>query len=339
MPANPVLEARLQALQSDFESVAGAPFETFYCPMTFRDEHVELCRGHILPKAFPDSARSWTVQRKDIDGFFGTTLEAEYVTLRHKGIRRAAEGLVDPGLARELQPKVRLRGKEVEFYRPKGTVPSHHTPVVVDCSHGPIQLVLKMSPSEILAAEGRDWELGFERDLRVPVLATALKSAHLTLFHLVGYRYVLSAAGHFVGWDVLGSFFSAQAGKSRAEARAAAHEHFKPYVNMVRPLLRFPDSLQGTLSDRKLYLCKTDAWPWAILLFVRTGKFMHSVVLPCFDQDHAVARYLRFLDGNDRSFTAYLTEFDGDQWKVSTEGKLFEWPESRFEDDFMIPAD
>lgn len=330
------LETRLAELRNDYGEVVGGPWATFFCPIAFRDEPVELCRGHVVPNAFPDSDRNWTVQRKDVDAFYGSVFEADYVALRHKGERRALDGLKDHRLKRELQPKVRMDGREIGFYKADGPVPTHHTPVVVQPDSARIELVLKIAPSDVLATEGRNWELGFERDLRVPVLVTALRSAHLTLFHLLGYRYALSAAGHFVGWDILGKFFTENAGTPRQQAIAEAPEHFGQFANLVRPLEAFPESLRGTVSDKKLYLCKTDAWPWAFQVFVRTGKFMHAVMIPCFQTDHSVVRYLRFLEGHEQEYTAYLTQFDGDQWNVSTEPATFTWPESRFDEDPAI---
>jgi hypothetical protein len=324
------LEDRAIKLQADFADLTGGRSDTFYCPITFEDGPVELCRGHIIPEAFPGSDRSWTVQRKDVDGFYGSTFEADFVALRHKGSRSAVEGLTDVQLGRELKPAFRLDDRQVEYYRPTGPVPPQHTPVCIDTATGPVRVVLKLAPSELLAAQDRRWELGFERDLRLPVLVTAIKCAHLTLFHLLGYRYALSAGGHFVGRDVLGRFFERNRGRSRSAVTAAGAAHFAQYSNMVRPLESWPEPLTGTLSDGKLYLCKTAAWPWAMMVFVRTGTFMHAVMIPCFEQDHAVARYLGFLNGQEVEVTGYLTEFAGEQWNVSTEPKRFHWPNSRF---------
>jgi len=65
------VEQKLETLRSDYTEVAGKPFLHFLCPMLFRDEDVALCRAHIVNAAFPDSSRSSTVQRADVDNCYG----------------------------------------------------------------------------------------------------------------------------------------------------------------------------------------------------------------------------------------------------------------------------
>jgi hypothetical protein len=69
----------LEALRTDYASVAGVPFQTFFCPVLFRDEDVELCRAHLVNQAFAGASRRWTIQRKDVDEFFGAFFESDFV--------------------------------------------------------------------------------------------------------------------------------------------------------------------------------------------------------------------------------------------------------------------
>jgi hypothetical protein len=69
-------QGKLELLRKDYKSIRGKPFNYFYCPILFRDENVPLCRGHIVNRAFPNSYRVWTAQRKDVDNFFWTYFEA-----------------------------------------------------------------------------------------------------------------------------------------------------------------------------------------------------------------------------------------------------------------------
>jgi len=70
-------QAKLEKLRSDYHQVRGAPFSHFFCPVLFSDEDVPLCKAHIVNLVFPDSSRIWTVQRKDVDNFYGSTFEAD----------------------------------------------------------------------------------------------------------------------------------------------------------------------------------------------------------------------------------------------------------------------
>ena len=55
----------------------------FFCPILMVEEKAELCKGHLLPQSV--GGRDWVVQRKDVDSFFGTFVEADFnhgVTIR-----------------------------------------------------------------------------------------------------------------------------------------------------------------------------------------------------------------------------------------------------------------
>ncbi|GEM_PF-3894094 len=78
------VENRLEVLRHDFASVAGKPFGHFYCPITHLDRATALCRGHIVPQTFQNSARDWVVQRKDVGGFYGATFEAGFAAILYK---------------------------------------------------------------------------------------------------------------------------------------------------------------------------------------------------------------------------------------------------------------
>ncbi len=109
---------KLDVLRKDYASVAGEPFQTFFCPVLFRDEAEELCRAHLVNQAFVGASRRWTIQRKDVDGFFGAFFESDFVKLQ---LRRAPEEepfaiLADRDRSRRLEPKVYLDDKRIEHY-------------------------------------------------------------------------------------------------------------------------------------------------------------------------------------------------------------------------------
>lgn len=330
----PDVERRLNDLKMDFEGVVGEPFKWFYCPFLYRDEDAQLCRGHIVNQAFSDADRQWTVQRGDVDNFFGSRFESDFVVLRRKGKHAAIEALADGTLRREMHPKILLDDQEVEhYYVGDGDVPPHHTELLLGTSGVPVRLGLKLKPSELLEAQDREWSVETARDLRVPALVSALKSAHLTLFHLLGYRYALSAGGQFLGREILGRFFEAHVRSRRSDAVTAACEHFAEHQNIVRPVLEWPGDVTGSLTDRRFYICRTPAWIWAVMVFVRTGAQMHAVLVPCFEDPHAIKYFFDFMRDPPGEFRAHFAELTADQWEHSPSSRIFDWPRSRLVDE------
>jgi hypothetical protein len=233
----------------------------------------------------------------------------------------------DPTLARQLRPEVRIDGQAVDFYRPRAGVPSKHTEVVLQREQGrPVHLALKLSPSEALAAQYGSWEIGFERDLRLPALVSLLKAAHLTMFGMLGYSWALSLAGRFVGHDILGQFFNDNRDRARSDILTAAGSHFCRFVNLVRPIKSALVGLRGTITDHYLYMCTGTDGPWAFIVLVRSGTDFHGVLLPIFEDAERSARYLRFVHDPAAPIHARVAKFQGDHWEVSTREQTIHWP-------------
>src|SRR5579864_5896390 len=109
-------QRKLETLRSDYEEVTGKSFTHFFCPILFKDEDVELCRAHIVNAAFPESSRNWTIQRADIDRFYGHAFESEFVNIQYRGPSLGDRVLGDPLLSRKLRPRIRIAGEEVEHF-------------------------------------------------------------------------------------------------------------------------------------------------------------------------------------------------------------------------------
>ncbi len=56
----------------------------------------------------------------------------------------------------------------------------------------------------------------------IPTLVSLIKTAHLSLFHLLGYRYAAFPSGRFIGRDIVGNFFLANASKPRRGVLSSA---------------------------------------------------------------------------------------------------------------------
>lgn len=328
---NQEVQERLASLRLDYLSVVGRPFEHFYCPILFRDEPAGLSKAHVINLAFPESERRWTIQRTDVDSFFGSLFERDFVLLAERGKHDLFDVLTNRRLSSRLRPKLLADGKPVGHYIPTGPVPASHSELAVYRDDGPpVRLALKIDPSETLSALDKTWEIGLDRDVRLPALVSLLKAAHLTLFDLIGYRYALSAAGHFVGWDVLGSFFVRNGARRRPQVLRDAAKHFPDFVSMVRPMEVAPAGFTGTISDGYLYLCTGSQGPWAFMVFVRAGSQMHAVLVPVMENPDTAERFVRFLTTTSATFEVRLARFAGERWEIAKEGRQVTWPEAKF---------
>lgn len=193
-----------------------------------------------------------------------------------------------------------------------------------------IQLGLKMSPEDVLAATGQKWEIAISKDVRVPALVSLIKAAHLTLFQMLGYRYALSAGGYFVGRQILGEFFLQNRNKPRPDVLKSAHSFFQEFTHMVRPVQSSGIDFQGTITDKRLLICKENSGPpWAFIVFIKTSQSLHAVMVPILDQPDTVAKFLRFLQDASDSIEVVISCFEEGQWKINKDGsKKLRWPQN-----------
>jgi len=329
---NSAAKQKLEVLRADYCSVVGQPFNHFYCPILFRDEVTSLCRGHIINSGFRNSDRTWTIQRKDVDNFFGSFAESDFLALQERGKHNLLDILINKELSRLLKPRIVLDGETVEHFIIPGPVPQNFSPVRIERSNGEeVKLALKMTTEETLGALQGNWQIGVEKDIRVAALASLLKAAHLTCFELLGYRYALSAGGYFLGNEVLGKFYLANSGKSKQEVIANARSYFRQFAQMARPILAAPEGITGTITDRQLLLCTGTPKPWALLTFVRTEAMLHGVLVPIFEEPDGAARFVSHLTHPSPRIEMKLATFANDRWEVSPTAQFFEWPEAKFE--------
>jgi len=317
---------KIQDLNADYSAVAGKPVTHFFCPILYRDEKVPLCKAHLVNTAF-GGPKKWTVQRKDVDNFYGSIFESDFVDLRHKG-RRPDEVLADASLSKRMRPEFVVDDRRVEHYVPKGPVPRDYTSLVVVGETGPIHLALKMHPSETESLRQRKWQVQIERDLRIPAMVSLLKAAHLTLFHMLGYQYGLSPGGHFLGRYVLGEFFLANTGRPRPEVLAAAHRYFREYAPMVRPMPNDSDQFSGTAEDGQAFMCLHDDVLWGMVVIIRVSQSLHGVLVPVFGSQAGNERFLAFIEGADERIKARLVRFAGDHWDASRQLLDLVWPKT-----------
>src|SRR5262245_39926040 len=200
------LQARVEHHRADYERVVGRPFSHFYCPILRVDEDAPLCEGHVINEAF-GTTNAWEPQRKDVDNFYGSMAEPEYINvIQHRG-KEPFELWTDPDLRRRFRPKLTINDQRIEHYFPQNVrhVPGQTAGRVILPSGESTLLVIKEPQNRIAHLEGQELRIVVEGDFRPAVVASVLKAAHLTMFRLHGYHYVFSAYGlHLAG--ILGDF-------------------------------------------------------------------------------------------------------------------------------------
>ncbi len=300
------LQGCLTRLRDDYARVRGKPFEHFFCPIVWTDEEAELCMGHVVNKAFGDTK---IVQRKDVDGFYGSIAESEFQAFLECRDRPIEEVISDPKLSREIYPTV--DGKKVDYYPYVGQKSPDHTRVQIGGSNGAsTEWVLKMLPSEAAAAQSAS--LGVDWDCKTPALASLIKAAHLTMFYLMGYSYALSAAGQYVGHQILGRFYLENRGKPGKEAKQAAQTYFTECVSMVKPIYGANHFINGTVTDNRLHLFRgSDGAPCALGVLVRMNDDIFEVLIPLPAGDEgALPTYFSFLQNPPKASAADVYHFN-----------------------------
>jgi len=311
-PTRADLTREIERLRDDYQLITGDRFDWFHCPILFRDEHTELCRAHVVNQGFVGATKAWTVQRKDVDNFYGSFFESEFVLIDRLGPGAIQRTIENPGLAKKVPVKISLKGDRVDFYRYKrGPVPDEHTRIIVEGPSGIARsLVLKMSPDKVERdVSPDDWELSVEKDLRL------------------GYNYSLSAGGHFTGWDVLGNFFVRNCTYEKRQVRLNAASHFWHFRNMVRPVVSHTPMLGGTVSDGQMYICETtQKHRWAFIVFVKLPNSLHAVVLPILDHPDGAARFYDFLSSGTSNLIVRFCKFEAGTFHAHPRTTNFEWP-------------
>jgi len=337
---SPEVAERVEVLRADFAGVEGEPFKHFFCPILYRDERVELCRGHIVNRAFEGAPRAWTVQRKDVDNHFGSRFESGFTVLSDFDKVEAEGGLGENDLPPHFKTRVLAGGQEIPHFFSKRWPGARFTGLhMVDSKR---TIFLKKTPEEVDRIIDERWCIETTADLRVPAAVSLIKSAHLTLFALLGYRYALSCGGRLVGGEVLGRIFLETISSPPAEAEERARTILTEWVHMVRPLLGGTWLATGTIEDRSLLVAWTGSgYPWAAIMSVPLGgSTNYAVMLPCSSRLDDMATYLDFMRSDQEEIRVKLArlEPDKEQFSVSERDYPLRWPKQGETFDLQRPV-
>ena len=150
------------------------------------------------------------------------------------------------------------------------------------------------------------------------------------MFSVLGYHYVLSNAGRFIGQDILGGFYQANRHlKSKRAAQAQALPFFWRYRHMVRLMQPDGTDLEGTLTDGHIRLCTgTSGNYWAMMIFVRTAQQRHAVLLPYPESAESMATFLEFLRNDHEQIHVVhgKYEVDNGRWLIDQDRRPVQWP-------------
>ena len=327
---NAKIVLKLEKLRADYAHVIGQPFSHFYCPILFRDENTELVEAHIINRAFRDSSRHWTVQRKDIDNFYGSNFEADFVDIQYNENRDIYKTITDKTLANKFHPRILVDNKPIDyFFAEDSGVPNHYTPIGLESNGHTTLLGLKMSPKDFLGSIAKKWDIDMSKDIRIPALVSLIKAAHLSLFEMLGYHYALSAGGYFVGRDILGEFFLQNRYKTKSEVLKNAYPFFREFVNLVRPIQSSKLDLKGTITDNLILVCRDNSGSlWALITFIKTSQSLHSVMIPILDRADSAAKFMSFLKDEKEYIEVAYCRYKLGQWNLNNESFNIFWPKT-----------
>ena len=218
-------DERLRELTSACKrSDANMRLKEFYCPILHLEEATELCKGHIIPAAV--QGRKWVVQRKDVDNFYGSFVEADFVhgvKLRSiPSFNDSVEYLLKHNLARKADLSAIDDGGALVPVFPTKKLPEG--------------LEMMIRPEIDLIG---DLSLSIDFDARYETLLTLLHSVHLGRFEMAGYTYANSRSGRFIAHllrSVYHRFSGTRKHRHDSKNRECLVSMCQPYLNMVRPL-------------------------------------------------------------------------------------------------------
>jgi len=188
----------LTKLQSDFLRVTGKKCPDFYCPIMneFGMGPRGLMAGHILPQCIQSASRATVIQSADVHNGFGK-IEAVLCNFLNRPyyevteLYKRARGLTITGSSGVPAPA---------FFPKKKAAPPFPQISLTD-QKGEIIAVpfVKTSMDRMNEFDG-PVDVEGEIVFSVPALVVSLiKSAHLALFKLTGYEWVLNPAGQYIG--------------------------------------------------------------------------------------------------------------------------------------------
>ena len=265
------LGTNIEQLNADFESVTGAPFEHFYCPILHVDEDVPLAEGHVVPESLGGSSR--VLQRADVDKGFGSFFEAEAADAILQGIEGNPLDTVLGGASEDAKKVTRRFRFRMGFPGREQLIKASYR----NNDDGVGRFVVSTDElrdvlGEPTAPSTLEGFVGVELDARSSILVTSLRAIHLAWFQICGYGYVFSPEGRFVASVLRGiyeKFILPRRGTNRTKRGSLVSDRVKEEVdawclqfhNLIRPL---PAPLLDELPDEIVQSTPDTGWFMAL---------------------------------------------------------------------------
>jgi hypothetical protein len=330
---NETFSERLERLRNQASRLQGRPVAHFLCPILFTDEETALCKAHVINQAFSDSSRKWTIQRKDIDNFFGSIFEGPFldIQLRFK-MNSVYDALIDKTLRSRLRPKLIIDDRPIDYFVADPSTPESFPRIIVETSKGQVQLALKVPVAEILSGSDHIISVEISQDRRIESFVSILKAAHLTLFSMLGYDYALSYGGKFLGRAVLGEFYMNNAVLKSTEVIKNAKVFFQRYEFLAKPIIESSADWLGTIDDDHMLVCRTsNGDTWAAVVLVRTASLRWAVLVPICEGDNRESKLLQilsYLRGGPGfiDVSSMKRSEDKTRWEIGSHSIRLDWP-------------
>ncbi len=334
----PGIATRLEVLRTDFEEVTGASFEHFYCPILYGDEPVELCKAHIVNRVFEGTPRAWTVQRKDVDNHFGAKFESGFTALADYEDIKAQGGLTGKRLPYQFKTRVLAGSEGIPYFSARKPPGPEFTALRVKESNR--WFFLRRTPEEVDRLLDDSWCIETTADLSVSAAVSLIKSAHLTLFALLGYGYALSCGGHLIGAGVLGSLLRETVSCSLREAEERARSILREWAHVVRPMKGGAWGVGGTITDGSVLIAWTGSGnPWGAIVRVAFQENDFAVLLPCCWRADEMVTYLDFMRNGREEIRVKVAQLDAERGQMGVDERDFpvRWPKSEAVSDWRAP--
>lgn len=317
----PLNDAIIQPFRDNYYELTGEWSSGFICPITLKDTRCEeLCVGHVLNQGIRQASRRTVLQRRDVDNYFGTTLEPDLIKYLNFPIMTPAEHMAK---ARRLTITLPSGERTEAFFAGPQASDRFMQVDLLDSSGKPIASPFVRSAA---AQPGQYRDIQIEWTLTVHELALVgalIKSAYLTLFALVGYRYALDSVGSAVRRS-LSTFFHNRAGRQNAG------DYFDQFrgaviVSLEGVLDTIPDTLEGgTLLFH--YAEAGTGLLFGVSTLFRVNEITLIVTLPAdmkYDAKHdfsfaALDYYQALLRDRAMRHSTHLVRFKSNQFDVES---------------------
>lgn len=241
----PISQAALERLRADYFDVTRQEWNEFYCPiMHVHGVGTGLIDGHVLPERLKDASRATVIQRADVDNYFGHTIEPDLIDFlnsetfsRSDFLRKASNITLTPPDGTPAEQFVASPKSTPPFPR---IVLNDKTEGVVGTPHVKTTWENLGGKSGVVRVEG---ELAYNRSA---VHGGIVKSAYLSIFRLLGYKWAMGAGGRHVAGR-LAAFFKHQGGKP------AADKFFSEFFGSFNFIWEQPLP-EDTLTDSRILL-------------------------------------------------------------------------------------